>query len=164
MVQWLRLLRLWPRQEAGRRVEARCGHEDLRTLLSSGHGNRVHSHVPLSRVPVGRARGVGPAVRTGGGGRWSGQKSHHDLLRRCCSCRCVRRHDRYCSFYCGTWFGCHRRRCCRHWVARRHGRRWLGHWGRNIGVERRRGSRMPGTIHVNLLQEQIIANFEEVQK
>jgi hypothetical protein len=47
----------------------------------------------------------------------------------------------------------------------RHRGRWrLGHWGRNVGVERRRGSRRPGTVHVNLLQEQIILNFEEVQK
>jgi hypothetical protein len=61
-------LLLWPGQEAGRRVEARCGHEGLRTLLSNGHGAEVHSHLPLPRVAVGRPRCVGPAVRTNGGG------------------------------------------------------------------------------------------------
>jgi hypothetical protein len=40
----------------------------------------------------------------------------------------------------------------------------LGRRGRNIGVERRRGSRRSGTVHVKLIQEQIILNFEEVQK
>jgi hypothetical protein len=49
------------------------------------------------------------------------------------------------------------------WVRRR-GRRWLGRRGRNIGVERRRGSRRSGTVHVKLIQEQIIPNFEEVWK
>jgi hypothetical protein len=29
---------------------------------------RVHSHVPLPRVAIGRPRCVGPAVRTSGGG------------------------------------------------------------------------------------------------
>jgi hypothetical protein len=48
--------------------------------------------------------------------------------------------------------------------ARRCGRRWLGRRGRNIGVERRRGNRKTGTVHVKLLQEQIIPNFEEVRK
>jgi hypothetical protein len=63
-----RLLLLWPRQEAGRRVEARCGHEGLWTLLSSEHGVGVHSHVPLQWVAVGRSRCVGLAVGTSGGG------------------------------------------------------------------------------------------------
>jgi hypothetical protein len=48
--------------------------------------------------------------------------------------------------------------------ARRRGRRWLGRWGRSVGVERRRGSQRPGTVHVNLLQQHIIPNFEKVQK
>jgi hypothetical protein len=63
-----RSLLLWPGQEARRRVEARCGHEGLRTLLSRGHGTRVNSHVPLPRVAVGQPRCVGPAVGTSGGG------------------------------------------------------------------------------------------------
>jgi hypothetical protein len=37
-------------------------------LLSSGHRARVHSHVPLPQVAVGRARCVGPTVGTSGGG------------------------------------------------------------------------------------------------
>jgi hypothetical protein len=48
--------------------------------------------------------------------------------------------------------------------ARRRGRRWLGRRGCNVGVEHRRGSWKPGTVYVKLLQEQIIPNFEEVQK
>jgi hypothetical protein len=63
-----RLLLLWPRQEARRRVEARCGHKGLWTLLSSGHGAGVHSHVPLPRVAVGWPWSLGPAVGTSGGG------------------------------------------------------------------------------------------------
>jgi hypothetical protein len=46
-------LRLWPRQEVGRRVKARCDHESLRTQLSSGHGAMIDSHVPLPWVDVG---------------------------------------------------------------------------------------------------------------
>jgi hypothetical protein len=38
LVQQLLLLRLWPGQEAGRRVEARCDHKGMRTLLSNRHG------------------------------------------------------------------------------------------------------------------------------
>jgi hypothetical protein len=68
LVQRLLLLLLWPGQEAGRHVEARCGNEVLRTLLSNGHGTGVHSHVPLPRVAIGRPRCVGPAVITSGGG------------------------------------------------------------------------------------------------
>jgi hypothetical protein len=164
MVQWLRLLRLWPRQEAGRRVEARCGHEDLRTLLSSGHGNRVHSHVPLPRVPVGRARGVGPAVRTGGGGGGLARRATTTSAAGAVLVVVSAAMTATAVFIVVLGSDATDAAVCRHWVVRRHGRRWLGHWGRNIGVERRRGSRMPGTIHVNLLQEQIITNFEEVQK
>jgi hypothetical protein len=64
----LLLLRRRPGQGAERHVEARCGHEGLRTLLSSGHRAGVHSHVPLPRVAVGRPRCVGPTVGTSGGG------------------------------------------------------------------------------------------------
>jgi hypothetical protein len=66
LVQRLLMLLLWPRQEFGRRIEAQCGHEGLRTLLSSGHG--VHSHVPLPQVAVGQSRCVGPAIGTSGDG------------------------------------------------------------------------------------------------
>jgi hypothetical protein len=37
------------------------------------------------------------------------------------------------------------------WTRRRE-RRWLGRRGRSVDVEHRRGSRRPGTVHVNLLQ------------
>jgi hypothetical protein len=71
LVQRLRLLLLlWPGQEARRHVEARCGHEGLRMLLSSGYGAEVHSHVPLPRVAVGRPRCVGPVVGTSGAVGW----------------------------------------------------------------------------------------------
>jgi hypothetical protein len=71
LVQRLLLLWLWSGQETGRHVEARCGHEGLRTLLSSEHGAGVHSHVPLPRVVVGRPRCVGPVVETSGAVVWS---------------------------------------------------------------------------------------------
>jgi hypothetical protein len=48
--------------------------------------------------------------------------------------------------------------------ARRRGRWRLGCRGCNVGVERRWGSRRPGTVHVKLLQEQIILNFEKVRE
>jgi hypothetical protein len=71
LVQRLRLLlRLWPRQEVRRHVEARCGHEGLRMLLSSGHGAGVHSHVPVPWVAVGQPRCVSPAVGTSGAVVW----------------------------------------------------------------------------------------------
>jgi hypothetical protein len=62
------LLLLWPGLGAGRRVEARCGHEGLRALLSIGHGAGVHRHVPLPWVAVGQPRCIGLAVGTSGGG------------------------------------------------------------------------------------------------
>jgi hypothetical protein len=48
--------------------------------------------------------------------------------------------------------------------ARRRGRRWLGRRGCNGGVECCQGSWRPGTVHINLLHEQIIPNFEKVRK
>jgi hypothetical protein len=48
--------------------------------------------------------------------------------------------------------------------ARRRERWWLGCRRCNIGVEQRQGSRRPGTVHVKLLKEQVIMNFEELQK
>jgi hypothetical protein len=157
------LLLLGPGQGSGRCVEARCGHEGLQTLLSSGHGARVHSHVPLPHVVVGRARCVGPSVRISGG---SG------LVRRSPT-----------AFAAGAVLAVVAAVITAIAIfvvilglvatgvavavmgrARRRGRRWLGRWGRNVGVEHRRGSRRPGTVYVKLLQEQIILNFDEVQK
>jgi hypothetical protein len=66
LVQRLLRLWLWPRQEAGRRVKARCSHKVMWTLLSNGHKTRVHSQMPLPRVAVGRPRCVGHAGQTSG--------------------------------------------------------------------------------------------------
>jgi hypothetical protein len=146
------MLLLWPRQGGGRCVEARCGHEGLQTLLSSGHGVRVHSHVPLPRVAIGRPWCVGPAIEISGGG---------GLARRVTTASAV---DAVLAVVVAAitsiavfvvilgpvatgvavvamgW-------------ARRCGRRWIGHWGRNVGVEHHRGSQRPGTVYVKLLQE-----------
>jgi hypothetical protein len=111
----LLLLLLWPEQEDGRRVEARCDHEGLRTLLSSGHGVGVHSHVPLPWVAVRRHGAL--VLPSEPVGRWSSQKSHHGRRRCCCSCRCCRRHYRYCGFCCCTCSGCHRCHRFRHWAG-----------------------------------------------
>jgi hypothetical protein len=147
LVQRLLLL-LWPGQEAGRRVEVRCGHEGLRALLSSGHGVGVHSHVPLPRVAVGQPRCVGPTVGTSGGG---------GLARRAttASATVVVLAVVVTAITTITVFvivlvpvatsaaiG----------QARRRGRRWLSRRGHSVGVERCRGSRRPDTVCVNLLQ------------
>jgi hypothetical protein len=117
LVQRLLLLLLWPGQEAGRHVEAQCGHEGLRTLLSNGHGARVHSHVPLA-TGGRRSATVCWSCRRNQWGQWSVQKSHHSLHRHCCSCRCCRRHYRYCGFCCCTCSGCHRCRRFHHWAGK----------------------------------------------
>jgi hypothetical protein len=166
LVQRLLLLWLWSGQETRRHVEARCGHEGLRTLLSSEHGAGVHSHVPLPRVVVGRPRCVGPVVETSGGG---------GLIRRATTTAAAgavlavvaATITAIAIFVVGL--GPIATDATVATVAtmgrvRRRGGWWLGHRGHNIGVERRRGSRRPGTVHVNLLQKQIILNFEKVQK
>jgi hypothetical protein len=158
-----RLLLLRPGQGAGRLVEARCGHEGMQTLLSNGYGAGVHSHVPLPRVTVGQPRCIGPVIRTSRGGGLARRATTTSaagavlavvaatvttiavfvvILGPVATSAAVAGMGR----------------------ARRRGRWWLGRWGYNVGVERRRGSRRPGTVHVKLLQEQIIPNFEEVQK
>jgi hypothetical protein len=143
-------LLLWPGQEAGRRVEARCGHEGLRTLLSNGHGAGVHSHVPLPRVAVGRSRCVGPAVGTNGGG---------GLARRATTASAaitvlavVAAAITAIAVFVVLVPVATSAAVSAIGRARRRGRRWLGCRGRSVGVERRRGSRGPGTVHVNLLQ------------
>jgi hypothetical protein len=68
LIQRLLLLLMQPGQGGMRRVEDRCDHEGLRTLLSSGHGAGVHSHVSLPRVAVGQPWCVGSTVGTSGGG------------------------------------------------------------------------------------------------
>jgi hypothetical protein len=121
----------------------------------------VHSHVPLPRVVKGRPRCVGPAVGTSGGG---------GLARRATTASVA-----------GVVFAIVPAAITAIVVfvvilgpvatgatvaimgrVRRRGRWWLGRRGHNVGVERRRGSRRPDIVHVKLLQEQIIPNFEEV--
>jgi hypothetical protein len=144
-------LQLWLRQEAGRRVMAQCGHDGLRTLLSSGHEARVHIHVPLPWVALGRPWCVDPAGETSGSG---------GLARRATTTTVVvavlvivaTAITAIAVFVVvlgpvatdATVFAIGR--------AIRCGRRWLGRRGCNVGVECRRGSRRSGTVHVNLLQ------------
>jgi hypothetical protein len=153
LVQQQLLLLLWPGQGAGRHVEARCGHEGLRTLLSSGHGAGVHSHVPLPRVAVGRPQCVGPAIGTSGGGGLarraitaSAASAVLAVVATAISAIVV-----FVVILGPVAIGA--AVASMRWVRRR-GRRWLGRRGRNVGVERRWGSLRPGTVHVKLLQEQ----------
>jgi hypothetical protein len=135
----------------------------MRTLLSSEHGAGVHSHVPLPRVAIGRPWCVGPAVETSEGG---------GLARRATTTSAagvvltvVSTASTAIAVFVvilgpvdtGTTVAAMGR-------ARRRGRQGLGRRGRNVGVEHRRGSRRSGTVHVKLLQEQIIPNFEEVRE
>jgi hypothetical protein len=149
LVQWLLLL-LRPREGAGRRVEARCGHEGLRTLLSNGHRVGVHSHVLLPRVAVGRPRCIGLAVGISGGG---------GLARRATTAPAAGAILAVVAAFItaitvfvvilgpvATGVAV----ATMAWVRRR-GRRWLGRRGCNAGVECHRGSRRSGTVHVKLL-------------
>jgi hypothetical protein len=146
-----RLLLLWPKQGAGRRVEAQCGHEGLRTLLSSGYGAGTHSHVSLPQVAVGRPQCVGPAVGTNGG---SG------LARRATTASAAgavlvvvaAAITAIAVFVVILGLVATGAAVAAMGRVRRRGRRWLGRRGPNVGVEHRRGSQRPGTIHVNLLQ------------
>jgi hypothetical protein len=142
----LLLLRLWPRQEAGRRVEARCGHEGLRTLLSSEHGAGVHSHLPLSRVAVGWPRCVGTAVGTSGGGglarRATTASTAGAVLAVVAAAITV-----IAVFVVVLGPVATGAVVVVIGRARRRGRRWLDRQGCNVGVERRRGSRRPGADH-----------------
>jgi hypothetical protein len=142
---------LWLEQEAGRRVEARCGHEGLWTLLSNRHRDGVHSHVFLPWVVIGRPWCIGPAVKTSGG---------RGLARRATTTSVtiailvvvaatitvimvfVVVLVLIATSVMVSTIGC----------TRQLGRWWLGCRGCSVGVEHRRGSRRPGTVHVNLLQ------------
>jgi hypothetical protein len=158
-----RLLLLLPGQGAERRVEARCGHEGLRTLLSSGHGAGVHNHVPLPRVAVSRPQCVGPAVGTSGGGGLAKRATTTSAAGVVLAvvAAAITSIAVFVVILGPVATGAVVAAMGR---ARRRGRRWLNRRGRNVGVERRRGSRRSGTVHVKLLQEQIIPNFEEVRK
>jgi hypothetical protein len=158
-----RLLRLWPRQEAERRVEARCGHEGLRMLLSSGHGARVHSHVPLPRVAVGRPRCVGLAIGTSGGGGLARRATMTSAAGAVLTVVATAI-TAVVVFIIILGLVATGVAVAAIGQARQRGRRWLGRRGHNVGVERRQGSRRPSTVHVKLLQEHVIPNLEEVRK
>jgi hypothetical protein len=132
-------------------------------LLSSGHGAGVHSHVPLPRVAVGQSRCVGPAVGTSGGGGLARRATTASAAGAILAIVAA-------AITAITVFVVILGPVATDAVVaamgrvRRRGRQWLSRRGRNIGVERRRGSRRPNTVHVKLLQEQIISNYEAVQK
>jgi hypothetical protein len=158
LVQWL--LRLWPGQEAGRCVEARCDHEGLWTLLSSRHGAGVYSHVSLPRVAVGRSWCVGPVAGTSGGGALTRRVTTTSAAGAVLSvvATAITAIAVFVVVLGPVATGAAIGR------VRRCGIRRLGRQGRNVGVERRRGSRRSGTVHLKLLQEQIIPNLEKVRK
>jgi hypothetical protein len=123
LVQRLLLLRLWPGQEAGRRIEARCGHEGM------------------PQVVVGWPRCVGPTVGTSGGGglaRRATTASAADVILAVVAATITT-----IAVFVVVVSDIGRARRCE--------RRWLSHRGRNVGVECHRGRRRPGTVHVNLL-------------
>jgi hypothetical protein len=138
LVQWLLLL-LWPGQGVGRRVEARCGHEGLWTLLSSGHRAGVHSHVPLPRVAIGHPRCIGPAVGTSGDSglarRATTTPAAGDVL--VVVAAAIISIAVFVVILGPVATGA--TIVTMGW-ARWRGRRWLGRRGRNVGVEHRRGS------------------------
>jgi hypothetical protein len=115
LVQQLLLLQLWPGQEAGRHVEARCGHEGLRTPLSSGHGAGVHSHVPLPWVVVGRPRCVGPTIRNRGGGGLARRATTTSAAGAILAL--VAATMTAIAVFVVILGGCHWRRRCRHWAG-----------------------------------------------
>jgi hypothetical protein len=147
------LLLMWPGQGAGRRVEARCGHEGLRTLLSSRHGAGVHSHVPLPRVAVGRPRCVGPAVGTSGSGGLAKRATTASAAGVVLAvvAAAITAIAVFVVIFGPVATGA--TVATMGW-ARRRERRWLGRRGRNVGVEHRWGSRRPGTVHVKLVTSQ----------
>jgi hypothetical protein len=150
LVQRLLLL-LWPGQEAGRRVEAQCGHKGLRTLLSSGHGAGVHSHVPLPQVAAGRPWCVCPTVGTSGGCGLA-RRATTDSAAIVVLAVVAAAITAIAVFVVVLVLVATGATVSVIGRARWQGRQWLGCRGRSVGVEHRRGSRRPGTVHVNLLQ------------
>jgi hypothetical protein len=159
----VQMLWLWPEQEARRRVGAQCGHEGLRTLLSSGHRAGVHSHVPLPRVAIGWAQCVGSTVGTSGGGGLARRATITSTAGAVLAVvpTAITTIVVFVVVLGPVATGAAVAAIGR---ARQCGRRWLGCQGCNVGVGCRRGSQRPGTIHVKLLEEQIIPNLEEVWK
>jgi hypothetical protein len=140
---------LWPKQEAGRCVEARCGHEGLQTLLSSGHGVGVHSHVALPRVVVGQSQCIGPTVGTSGGGGLARRVTMASAAVAVLAivAATITAIAVFVVVLVPVATGAAVSAIGR---VRRCGRWWFGRRGRIVSVEHRRGSQRPSTVHVNL--------------
>jgi hypothetical protein len=123
----------------------------MRTLLSSGYGVEVHSHVPLPRVAVGQPRCVGPAVGTSGGGGLARRDTMASTVGAVLAVVAVAI-TAIAVFVVILGPIATDAAVAAMGRARWHERRWLGRRGCNVGVERHRGSRRSGTIHVKLLQ------------
>jgi hypothetical protein len=138
----LLIQRLWLEKEAGRRVKARCGHEGLQTLLSSGHGARVHSHVPLPRVAVGRPRCVGPTGGTSGAGGLARRATTTTAAVAVLAVAAAASTAIAVFVVVLVPVATGAAVSTIGW-ARRRGRRWIGRRGRNVGVERWFSPRRP---------------------
>jgi hypothetical protein len=132
-------------------------------LLSRGHRTGVHSHVPLPWVVVGRPLCIGSAVGTSGGGGLARRATTASTISVVLAvvAAAITAIAVFVMILEPVATGAAIAAMGR---ARQPGRRWLGHRGCNVGVEHRRGSQRSGTVHVKLLQKQIILNFEEVWK
>jgi hypothetical protein len=95
---------------------ARCGQEGLHTLLSSGHGAEVHSHVPLPRVAICQPWCVGLAIGTSGDGGLARRATltFTDVVVLVVVAVVI---IVIAVFCCCTCSGCHRCRCFRHWAG-----------------------------------------------
>jgi hypothetical protein len=131
--------------------------------MSSGHGARVHSHVPLSWVAVGRPRCVAPTIRTNGGGGLARTTTTASATGAVLAVVAIANTAIAVFVVILGPVATGAAVAAMGW-ARRCGRWRLGHWGCSVGVEHYRGSRRTGTVQVTLLQEQIILNFKEVQE
>jgi hypothetical protein len=121
---------------------------------TAGHGAGVHSHVPLPRVVVGRPRCVGPTVGRATTAPAAGAVLVVVAATIIAIAVFVVIHGPVATGAAVAAMG----------RVRRRERWWLGHRGCNVGVEHYWGCRRFDTVHVKLLQEQIIPNFEEVRK
>jgi hypothetical protein len=151
------------RTRGGRRVEARCGHEGMQTPLSSGHGAGVHSHVPLPRVAVGQPQCIGSTVGTSGGNGLARRATMASVAYAVLVIVAAAITAIVVFVVILGPVATGATVAAMGW-ARWRERRGLGLQGCNVGVERCRGNQRPGIVHLKLLQEQIIMNFEEVRK
>jgi hypothetical protein len=129
----------------------------MRTLLSSGYGAGVYGHVPLSRVVVSRPRRVGSAIEASGAGGLARSATTASTV--VAVLAVVAAATAAVAVFVVVLFP-----IAAIGRAGRRGEWWLGHRGRNVGVERHQGSQRTRTIHVDLLQEEIVPNFEKVRK